>query len=215
MILGRLKEAILKDAKLKILSFILAVMLWFAISYMGESKVVVPAKVVPKGLRKDLIITKIAPEEVPILIKGPASILKSLKNKDIQVLLDMSQLREGGHIYYLKRENILVPKEIKIEEIKSDYVAVETDRLIEKRLKVVVKLDRKWRGLYTVKTWEPLYVTVEGSRASLQGKDSIETFPVDDDFMAEEERVEVGLDGGNMAIKRIVPDKIRVTLRRR
>jgi len=210
----RLKGFLLKDVKLKMLSFALAIMLWFAISYIGESKVGMLVKVIPQGLKKHLIVTKIEPEEIFVVIKGPTSLLKTLKAKDIQIPLDMTSVREGAQVYYVKRENILVPKDIKVVEIKSDYVVVETDRVIEKRLRTVVKLDRKWRGLYTVKTWKPLYVTVEGARSSLMNRDTIETLPVDNELMAEEERLDAGFDTKDMVVRKMIPDKVSVTLRR-
>ena len=43
---------------------------------------------------------------------------------------------------------------------------------------------------------------------------SIETIPVDGNFMAEEEIVEISLDIKDMLVKRIKPETIKVVLRR-
>jgi hypothetical protein len=123
-------------------------------------------------------------------------------------------VNEGSHIFNLKRSDIRVPKGINVENIKPDYVAIEVERALEKRLRSIVRLDKKWIGTYRIKSWYPHYINVEGSRGSLENKDSIETLLVDGQFKNEEEELDVSLDTKDMLVKRLKPETIRVILKK-
>jgi hypothetical protein len=107
-----------------------------------------------------------------------------------------------------------VPKGIAVEAIKPDYVIIEIERTLEKRLKTVVKLDNKWKTFYSVKSWYPQYVTVEGSKVSIEKIESIETIPIDGNFMAVEEELDVALDTKGLLIRKLRPETVRVIIRR-
>ena len=72
------KRYILNDWKLKGLSLVLAIMLWFAVSYVGESKLSVSVPVLPANLEKDFMIKNMDVEGVLVMISGPVSVLKNL-----------------------------------------------------------------------------------------------------------------------------------------
>ncbi|MEI6155439.1 MAG: CdaR family protein [Deltaproteobacteria bacterium] len=212
--LGLLKKFIFKDFKLKVLSLVLASMLWFAVSYMGESKIGFSVKIGVDKLSKEFIIKKIENEEVLITVEGPVSILKGIRARDIRLTLNLSDAKEGRHVFTLQETDVQTPKGVKVEALKPDFVAIELDRIMEKRLRTIVILDKKWTGAYRIKSWSPQYALVEGSRESLEKIHSIETIPVDGNFMAEEEIVEISLDIKDMLVKRIKPETIKVVLRR-
>jgi YbbR domain-containing protein len=210
-----LKKHILNDFKLKILSLVLALMLWVAVAYMGESRMSIAVRVSAENLGRNLIISKMDPDEVLVTLDGPISILKNIRSRDVRIPLDLANVKEGRQVFSLNKDNVFRPEGLRVDAIKPDYVVIETDSIMEKRLKTVVKLDKKWMSMYAVKSWAPRYVTVEGSRDALKGRDSIVTLPVDGGFLSEEEEVDVGLDTKDMVVRRIVPDNIKVILRRR
>ena len=211
--MGFLRNYILKDYKLKVLSLILAAMLWVAISYIGESKMTVSIPVAMEGLRKELIMEKMETDSVLVTIGGPISILKNLRARDIKVAVNLSGAKEGAQVFTLAKDNVTVPKGVKVEEVKPDYIALEIDKAVEKRLKVVVKLDERWTGTYGIKTWHPQYVIVEGSEEGLKNRQVIETVPVNGNFKDKEEEIDVPLAKGIFA-RKIRPETIRVRLRR-
>ncbi|MCX5813036.1 MAG: CdaR family protein [Proteobacteria bacterium] len=205
---------IFKDFKLKALSLVLASMLWLAVSYMGESRMSISVRISADKLSRDLIVSKIGAEEVLVTLNGPVSILKDIRARDVGVSLDLSNVKEGRYVYDLQKNNIRVPKGIQIEEVKPDYVVVEIDGTIEKRLKTIVKLEKKWMGMYSIKSWAPHYANAEGSRGALNNVDVIETVPTDGNFISEEETIDVPLDTKDLIIRKIKPDTIKVILRR-
>ena len=212
--MGFLRKHILKDYKLKALSLVLAAMLWVAISYIGESKMTVSVPVAMENLRKDFIAEKTETDSVLVTIGGPISILKNLRARDIRVSVDLSGAKKGAQVFALAKDNVTVPKGVKVEEVKPDYLAIEIDKAVEKRLKVVVKLDERWVGIYGVKSWYPQYVVAEGAEDELRDREYIETMPVNGDFKNKEEDFDVPLAVKGISLRKIKPETIRVRLRR-
>lgn len=209
-----IRKYIFNDWKLKGLSLVLATMLWFAVSYKGETKLSVSVPVSPANLEKDLMIKSMDTEDVLVMVNGPVSALKNLRPKDIKAPVEVGDLKSGRHIVSIQNVDIVVPKGIKVEAVKPDYVVIEIERTLEKRLKTVVKLDNKWKSLYSVKSWYPQYVTVEGPKILIEKIDIIETVPIDGNFMATEEELDVALDTKGMVVQKLRPETIRVIIKR-
>jgi len=212
--LNIVKKYVFKDMQLKVLSLVLAAMLWFAVSHMGETRMSFSVKVDFDKLGKEFIIKRIENEEVMITVYGPVSILKGIRARDIRVILNISDVKEGLQVFTLNDNFVQLPKGVRVDAIKPDFVTIELDRIIEKRLKTFVRLDNRWKEIYKVKAWSPQYVHVEGAKDSLENVDKIGTLPLDGNFFSDEETVEIPLDVKNILIKKIRPESIKVVLRR-
>ena len=208
------REYIRKDIKLKLLSLVLACMLWFAVSYVGESKISIPVKVPIESLDRDYMLGKLETDEVFVTVSGPVSILKQVRSRDIRLVLDLSKIAEGRHVVTLEKKDVEAPKGIHVDSIRPDYVVMEIDRAVEKQVKTVVRLEKKWSAIYKVKSWSPRYLTIEGPRGPVERLTALETLPVSGPFSKNEEELYVGLDTGGVVLRSIKPDMIRVVLRR-
>lgn len=208
-----IRRYILKDLKLKLLSLLLAVLLWVAVSYVGESKTTLSLRVHPVGLPSGLIITNMD-DEVLVTLDGPVSALKNLRGRDVKVSLDLSGVRKGRHVLNLGKDNVQAPKGLKVETVKPDLVVIEVGTIAGKRLRVVAKLSDKWMTKYRIKSWDPRYVFIEGAREALESRVTIDTLPVDGDFRRKDEEADVGLDLDDLTVARVQPPTIRVSLRR-
>ena len=205
---------VMNNIGLKATSVIVAVLLWFAISYLGESQMSLSVRVSLQGLSKDLMLRKVEPEYVLLSVTGPVSELKDLKAVDVGVSVDLSSKREGSHVFTLQESNLKITKRLKVDTIKPDYIIVEIDRIAEKRLKVSVKVDEKLLGQYRVKSVYPSSVIVEGAENSIGNKSYIETKLIEGDLNTDEEHIDVTLNTKGLSIKAIKPETVRVVLKR-
>jgi len=208
------KRYIFKDFKLKILSLVLATMLWFAVSHVGETRMSFSVRVDFENLGKEFIIKRVDNEEIIVTVYGPVSILKGIRARDIKLKLNIGDAKEGLHVITLSENDVQMPKGLRLDTLKPDFVTVELSRTIEKKLKIIVRLDNKWKEIYRVKTWSPQFVYVEGAKESLEKIDTIETLPLEGNFFLDEETVDAPLDIKDMHVKRLKPEIIKVVLRR-
>ena len=214
MIVRILRKYVLHEWKLKVLSLLFACVLWFATTYLGETSIALSVPVQVNSLPKNLIVKTVDTTSVVVTLSGPLSRLKSVRPEDVRIGVDLGRATEGRQVRTVRKSEVVAPKGIKVVEIRPDYVVVELDKLMEKWLTTVVKLDEKWSQTYRVVSWYPRQVLIEGAQDSLGERQTIETVPVDGEFQQAEETVDTPLDTRHLLVKRAKPDTIRVDLRR-
>ncbi len=153
-------------------------------------------------------------EKVNITLSGRVSVLKDIKESDVKVSFDVSNAKEGENIFNISKSNIQIPRGVQIDDIKPSSVNIDVDRVIEKKLKTTVRLDRQLLGNYEVKSWAPDYVTVEGPKRFWEKKTIIETVPINDELKHVEETVTVSLDTEGLQVNKVKPDTVKVILRK-
>lgn len=208
------KKYILENWKLKLLSIMLATALWFVVYLKGETKKEVSAPVSIVNLDKSYILMKTNIEKVNITLSGRVSVLKDVKESDVKVFFDVSGAKEGENIFNISKSNIEIPRGVQIDDIRPSSVNIDVDRIIQKKLKTEVKLDRLLLGNYEVKSWAPNYVTVEGPKRFWEKKAVIETVPISDELKHVEETVTVSLDTEGLQVNKVKPDTVKVVLRK-
>ena len=107
-----------------------------------------------------------------------------------------------------------MPAGLKVEDARPDYVVVELDKLVEKRLPIVVKLDKRWANAYEVVSCRPTYAEVEGPRELLEKGAVLETFPVNGNFTRQQEVLDIPLNAKLLEARRVTPGSVTVVLRR-
>lgn len=208
------KKYILENWKLKLLSVALATTLWFVVFLMGETKKEISVPVSIVNLNKGYVIMKTDISKVDITLTGRVSVLKDLKENDVRVSFNASNIQEGENIFNISKSNVQIPRGVQIGDIRPSSTKIDIDRIIEKKVKIVVKLDRRWMGEYEVKSWSPDYVTVEGPKRIWEKKTFIETLPINDELKHAEENVIVSLNIEGLQTSTIKPDTVKVILKR-
>jgi hypothetical protein len=208
------KRFILKNIRLKVLSVIIAALIWLSVSYIGESKLGMSVRVSPENLAKGLMIVKLEPDYVLVTLSGPVSVLKNISARDVSVDVNLTRVLKGTHVFPLTKEDVKVDKGVKVEEVKPDSIVVDVDAVVEKRLRVGVKLDRKWTDVYKVRSVVPSTVVVEGPSQSLRDRTIVATLNVAGDFARDEEVIDVGIDTKDLGVRSLRPDTVKVTLKK-
>jgi hypothetical protein len=208
------KQYILENWKLKLLSVVLATMLWSVVYLIGETKKEISVPVSITNLSKGYVIMKRDSAKVDITLTGRVSILKDIKENDVRVSLNMSDIQEGENIFNLSKNNVQIPRGVQIGDIRPSSTKIDIDRIVEKKVKTVVKLGERWIGEYEVKSRVPDYVVAEGPKRMWEKKTFIETFPINDELRHTEETVTVFLDMEGTEASTIKPDSVRVVLKR-
>jgi hypothetical protein len=208
---GFVRRYALTEMKLKIISVVLACLLWFGMTYMGEQKIAFSVPITFKNLDRSLVIRETDTKQVMLIVNGPLSVLKALRPGDLNIELDLARMKEGRHTVMIKKGDVALPGEVKMENVKPDYVAVEIDKMVEKNLQTVVKLDEKRTGRYRVISWHPMFVTARGPAELLAKRDSIETVVVEPGSNGPTE-LDVPLDVERLDLIKVRPETIKVIL---
>ncbi len=114
---------------LKLTSLVLAVVLWFFVVSKGRSVVDMDVPVEFKNIPANLEVM-VSPETVNVGIEGHKSILKKLRQEDIAVIIDLSNIKEWKTSLTLSEENIELQKSVIVNRISPQNVEL----LIKKKV---------------------------------------------------------------------------------
>ncbi|WP_457622666.1 YbbR-like domain-containing protein [Persephonella sp.] len=119
----KIKGIFLNNLPLKILSLLVAFLLWLNITSTQKARVEFYSDVEIKPYPKDLIIEQIQPEKVLIIIEGPKNALSNVNISQIQTYVDGFKLKEGENLLPVEISKDLI-KNFKIISIYPDRVLV-------------------------------------------------------------------------------------------
>lgn len=201
-----------KNPILKIISLILAIILWLFVKSErgGEVGLVVPLELY--SLPSRLIATRVTGEAINVRIHGPLSQLERLSTKEIRARIDLSRAKLGPNSFDILPNNFNIPQGLKVSQISPSSVKVELDRVIDKivRVKPVVK-GRPPKGYQVIKiSVDPPYVNLQGARRQLSDLREVLTEEVDISDLKETVKVEAPLKLTDLRLTKGTGKRIKV-----
>ncbi len=121
-----------------VLSIIIAFTIWLGVSLTKRvpKEIVLSVPVQFKNVPDNIEIVNFTPT-VNVKLSGPSSIISSITPQEIQVLVDVSNLKgDGEHIIKIKKRDIVVPQEGLLKEPVTKTITVNILELGVKRVKV-------------------------------------------------------------------------------
>jgi YbbR domain-containing protein len=207
-------KLITKNPTLKVISLILAIILWvFVKSKSGaEMGLVVPLEFyrVPASL----IVSTVTDEAINVRINGSFMQLQRLPTREIRARIDLSRARPGTNSFDILSDNFNISKTLDITQISPSSVKVELDRVVDKivHVKAVVK-GKPARGYHVTKiSVDPPYINLQGARGQLMGLKEVLTEEVDISGLKETVGVEAPLRIADLRLKRAVKRTVQVTV---
>ncbi len=171
-----------KNIWLRILSVVLAVVLWFFVISRGYSDVSVIAPVefvnIPQGLH---VAASESTSSVTVGLRGHERIIKSFSEEDVKVRLDLKGLPKGSHRIDIGKKNIGVPFFVRLVNVQPSKAEVVLEEGASKSIPVkpyIVGQPEKGYKIVRIKV-VPGSVDVEGGGSELDSVSWLKTEPVD------------------------------------
>ncbi|OGW23032.1 MAG: hypothetical protein A2077_01855 [Nitrospirae bacterium GWC2_46_6] len=200
-----MRKKIFGNIGLKILSAALAVTLWFFVTYRGQSEMAVDASLEFKNMPNNLEMLRHNVKRVNLNISGHERILKTLRPMDVRVIVDLADAKKGEAVYFFDKNNIAVPRTIKVLRIDPAGVKVVLDESASKTVPVKAHISGVPEDGYRIKAIEvkPSSVEVEGARTEVNRISLLRTEQIDitglDAGMTQD--VRLNLNGKNIRTK--------------
>ena len=135
----------------------------------------------PTHLADNLIVANTLPEHLQVAVKGTGKRLFWLMFSEIEIVLDLQNAIQSKSRYRFEVTDVVIPRDIDVivlEIDEPDYVDVDIDRLVEKRVPVGPRLEMNpANGFVTVGPVrvDPDSVTVRGPRRFVERIDTLYT----------------------------------------
>ncbi|RMG68074.1 MAG: hypothetical protein D6710_10595 [Nitrospirae bacterium] len=173
-----MRGEITKNPGLKIISFILALLLWYNISQKGMTEISRDISVeyinIPAGIE---ILDKDV-DRVSLSVYGSEQIIKTLKQGDIRVVINLEDSEPGKRTFKIGKDNIRLPSALTVTDINPDTITLVLDRIIKRTLPVRVRFSGAFdRKKYRVRT-KPAFVDVEGPSTIVSKLNFLSTEPL-------------------------------------
>jgi YbbR domain-containing protein len=205
---------ITKNTTIKIISLILAIILWVFVKSKsgGEVGLVVPLEFY--RVPANLIVTNVTDEAINVRITGSVIQLQRLPTREMRARIDLSRARPGTNSFDILPDNFNISKALDITQISPSSVKVDLDHVLEKMVQVKPVVQGKPAKGYRVSkiTFDPPYVTMQGARSQLAALKEVLTEEVDISDLKETVEVEVPLQIADLILKKAVKRMVKVTI---
>lgn len=165
-----LRNWLLKNIDIKLLSLFLAIILWLYIA-SGENPIIenfFDVSLATNNLKEDLVVKEF-PLNISVGIKGPKNVINSISPHQIIGVVDFSDINEAG-IYKLKVE-VIAPKRTEITRIIPSDVKVDLERVLTQIVEVeysLIGIPEKEYSLADEPQLDPSKVKITGAQSILE-----------------------------------------------
>lgn len=174
----KIQSLLFSNFYLKILSVIIAILLWFFVIGESKNEMGIDAPLEFKGMPHDATIVNNIPTDIHVRLKGSSTLLRPLTEKKPLFNIDLSNVKMGENVILLEKKDLKnIPLGVEVIDISPVAITVILDKLIEKHLPVKVKTSGTLpRGYQLSETRiEPGSVLAKGTKSYLQEIDTIFT----------------------------------------
>ncbi|MGB9732100.1 MULTISPECIES: CdaR family protein [Calditerrivibrio] len=198
---------------LKIISVIIAVIVWFIVATSEQQEVsfYVPIKFKNEGEGlKAFTDTNL----ISVLVKGPKISMKNFTFNDIKIEVDLSNFQSGEYLYRIKPTDVMLPSGIHLIRVEPQDIKIIIDKLGKKTVKVLPTFIGELKDGYKISsvTITPSHVTVYGTSKKIKALESVETLPINISGVDASLKQKVGIKVGEI-ITDAKPNEVQIELK--
>jgi YbbR domain-containing protein len=211
----RVKELLLNNLPVKLLSLFFAVVLWVVVigEKQAQVQLQIPLEVVniPSG---SIVATDI-PSKISIQVQGPRTILMTLGSRGIKKVVDLKGIDVGWSTIRILPDSIPMPRGVEVVAVSPSSFEIKLEPLVEKRVSVVAQIvGRPPEGYMLLgASVEPPYVKIKGGETELKELEFARTLPIKVNDLRKEARFKTGLELEGLHVRDVTPREVEVRVR--
>jgi YbbR domain-containing protein len=202
-------DTLKRNRLLKLLSLLLAIALWFAVSGEERTETTLNMALELINLHQHLIVTSEVPPALQVRVVGPRSIINNLSHTRLTETLDLANYKSGRHTFYLGPNSFTFPRGVQVIRIQPNPVNLTLSATITQTLPIKPVIENNPPQGYHIVSVQtrPSQVTVKGPVKELSNLKSIATLPIDLSHLKESTIIATDLDFKNLhlSLKEPVP----------
>jgi YbbR domain-containing protein len=183
---------------LKLLSLVLALLLWFVIAGEAASEMGLRVPLELRNVPADLELTGDTVDAVEVRVRASAGIIHALNPGDVSAQIDLAGSTEGERIVHLSADSIRVPFGVRVVRIAPSILTLNFERTLQKVVPVRPRVVGRPADGYEIAELvsEPPEVRISGPKSRVQETESAFTEPISVDAVKDSvsEEVSLGLE---------------------
>ncbi len=118
------KGLLIENWRTKLGALALVTIAWFALASQQESELTLAVPVQHTNISDQLIVGQGSTPTVDLTLSGRRNKIRTLKDQDVQVSVDLSNIEAGKHLIRLSAKNIFLPFGVKIDRVAPQKILV-------------------------------------------------------------------------------------------
>ncbi len=207
-------KVITKNPTLKVVSLVLAIILWLFVKSTSEGEVGLQVPLEFFRCPANLIVTEVSEDAIQVRIMGPLAQVDQLSARAGKARIDLSNAKAGTNTFAISADNFVIPKTLKITQISPSSIKVELDPVMGRvvRVKAAVKGEPAPGYRVTRIVVAPSSIKLRGARSHLEGLREVSTEEIDISGLRKTSKAEVALRLADLRLKEEVKGTIQVTV---
>ncbi|HDK41501.1 MAG TPA: YbbR-like domain-containing protein [Nitrospirae bacterium] len=213
---GKFNKFITTNPWLKLISLVLAIVLWLFVVSKGRTVVVMDVPVGLRNMPAGLELVE-GPETISVYVEGRERLLKKLGKGDIRFVIDLNDVKEGDNLFSVSDADIELPKVFAVKKILPGTIKLTVEEKAVKNVPVrpiIVGLPANGYVVGGIRV-SPGKIRINGPKSVIAKVYSIKTEPIDITGTTESFRVSAAL---NISRENVMTDvsevEVRITLGR-
>src|SRR6516162_5772708 len=158
-----LKYWITHNWHLKIVSLILATMLWMAVANQASSEIGLEVPLEYRNIPPQLEITGDMTNTVQVRLRGSSNVIKDITARDVSTTIDLAKMLGGEKIVPLSPQNVQAPFGAEVIRVNPSSVRFNLERTVTKTVSVAPTINGQPPDGYEAKvSVNPATMDVEG-----------------------------------------------------
>lgn len=209
-------KALFENCSVKILSLLIAVILWLFITgeQVAEIGFAIPLEL--KNIPKGLMVVNAVPSVVDVRFSGPRTILSGIRPGDFNLVVDLREARPGVTSFGRMENRIQIPSALKISRVSPSILDVRLEEVVEQVVPVRVVMNGVPSPDYRLAGAEarPRTVVIQGPRSEIRRVREVATETVNIAHLEENLSAHVPLNfgSGHVSLKEVRDVDVTITL---
>jgi YbbR domain-containing protein len=215
--MNNLKSLVTHNWFIKLLSLILAAMLWFAIASESSSEIGIEVPLEYRNIPPELEVAGQTTNMVQVRLRGSSNMIKEVSPQQVTTTIDLRGSTPGDKTFPLTPQNVSAPFGLGVVLVNPSRVRVTLERTISRALPVTAVLDGTPASGFEVKEVRisPETVEVHGPESIVASMASMPTVPLRVEGEKSDLREVVDLDPGESMLRltNASPVEVQVLIR--
>jgi len=214
-----MKHWILQNWFLKVVSLLLATLLWAAVSNQTSSEIGLDVPLEYRNIPAQMEITGDMTNTIQIRLRGPSNVIKGITAKDVSTTIDLSKMRTGEKIVALSPQNIQAPFGAEVTRVNPSSVRFTLERTVTKTVDIVPTIaGQPMSGFELSRVYvSPNTIEVEGPESRLDTLSSIATttIRIDRKQSSMEQTADLDVPDPQIRLQHPSPVNVKIEIRKK
>lgn len=177
-----IRNALLDNWGIKLVSLGLSLALWFYVTSKGKSEMTITVPLELRNIPPETVVVGDVAGSLEVRLQSQERELREISlGKKVVGVIDLSMTKIGENLLHISPDDIRRPSDVTVTHITPSEITVKLEQLVRKTFRLRAVLNGAPAAGYRVAkvTVTPPIITVEGPESAMKAFDILQTLPID------------------------------------